>query len=103
MKTPKKAEKRPAIPGTIELGDVARDTITGFEGLVTAHHKYITGCDRISMQSRILGSKGEPQLAQGFDLPYCELLEKAVIKRIPAAAERGGPRDDPQRPFEDGR
>lgn len=34
----------------INLGDKARDTITGFEGICIVRSEYISGCTRVGLQ-----------------------------------------------------
>jgi hypothetical protein len=34
----------------IELGIVAKDKITGFQGTVTGHTRYISGCNQVLLQ-----------------------------------------------------
>ena len=43
----------------IDLGDVAKDTITGFEGVVVAQSKWLHGCVRMTLQPREL-KEGKP-------------------------------------------
>lgn len=74
-------EKRPAIDGVIELGDLARDRITGFEGVVVAATKWLENCDRIMLQPQKIKSDGSPHSPQSFDLPSCELIEKGVFQQ----------------------
>lgn len=46
------------IPGTdISLGDLAKDELTGFEGIATAHIRNLTGCDTVWLTSRTLTQK----------------------------------------------
>ena len=81
---------------TIELGDEARDTITGFKGIVTSFHKYIHGCARFGLQPREL-HEGKPITAQIFDLPQLELMTKANKLKISTTGDTGGPRTEPSR------
>lgn len=34
----------------VNLGDIVKDEITGFAGIVTGHARYITGCDQYLIQ-----------------------------------------------------
>lgn len=78
----------------IELGDVARDKITGFEGVVIANTQWIHGCDRLTLKPQKL-KKGIPIPSEGFDRPQLELVQKQAIV---AARKTGGPRPEPERP-----
>ena len=75
----------------IELGDVARDSITGFEGVVVARHEYQYGCVRFSVQPKALHD-GKPVDAQVFDEPQLVLVASSRHQEYAAAA---GPRPDP--------
>ena len=43
---------------TFDLGDAARDTVTGFEGTVTARAVYLTGVPRIGVSG--IDTTGRP-------------------------------------------
>lgn len=89
-KKKKKTEvKRLAIEGAIELGDVARDKVTGFEGVVIGESRWLENCDRLFIQPQKLQSNGEPQKSCTFDRPSCELIEKGTFK--PKVPQTGGP------------
>ncbi len=76
----------------IKLGDTARDTITGFEGVVVCISDYLHGCRRFSLAPRHLHD-GKPLEWQSFDEPQ--------VVAIPFPAEPGsgggGPRPEPFR------
>lgn len=78
----------------IRLGDVVRDTVTGFEGMAISEHTYLHGCRRISVQPQQL-HEGKIVEALTFDEP--QLL---VVKSQPLQGkrDRGGPRNEPARP-----
>ena len=79
----------------IGLGDTARDSITGFEGVVVCVSQWLYGCRRISIQPRQLDPNGKPVDYASFDEPQCELIglpETSVLSR-----EAGGPRPEPTR------
>lgn len=78
----------------IQLGDVARDTITGFTGVVIADTKWLHGCRRLTLQPAKLDDKGAPVMSQTFDEPQLERLPDTPIK---GTSETGGPRPEPER------
>lgn len=78
----------------MKLGDLAKDTITGFTGTVTARHEYLNGCVRFSLQSRAL-KDGAPLDPLTFDIEQLELVEAAEPRRVTPS---GGPHDEPKRP-----
>lgn len=75
----------------INLGDVARDTITEFEGTVVARTQWLTGCDRITLQPKVKKDGSVPESIT-FDEPTCELVKsnQPVPKRT-----TGGPQPEP--------
>lgn len=81
------------MKGAIALGDIARDTLTGFEGVVVAKTNWLHGCTRWTLQPRKL-EKGKLQETQSFDEPQLELVKKAVVATTSAT---GGPRSEPMR------
>lgn len=80
---------------TIEIGDKARDTITGFKGVVLGITTWFNGCRRHGLQSQKLDKDGKPIPLEWFDEPQLELVEQAAAG--PETAPTGGPRPDPVR------
>jgi hypothetical protein len=78
----------------IALGDVVKDTITGFKGVVVSRHDYLNGCVRLGIQPKGL-KDGKPIEAQVFDIEQCELVTAAKPRAVKPS---GGPRNDPARP-----
>lgn len=80
---------------TIQLGDIARDKITGFEGVVVSEHKWLHGCRRLGVQPTTLDKDGKVQEAHTFDEPQLELVTSQVAK---GTSDKGGPRPEARRP-----
>jgi len=78
----------------IELGDVARDTITGFTGVVICKSKWLHGCERFTLQPKEL-KDGKPIESSTFDEPQLELVPAET--RFATTAATGGPRPEPSR------
>lgn len=78
---------------TINLGDEARDTITGFAGVVIGDTKWLHGCRRLTLQPREL-KDGKPIDPISFDEPQLELVSTAAAS---GTSEKGGPRPEPVR------
>ena len=76
-----------------KLGDVARDTITGFKGVVIASCDWLHGCRRLTLQPQGLKDK-KPVEAQTFDAPQIQLLRRAAFM---GTSDTGGPRPEPRR------
>jgi hypothetical protein len=85
--------RRKAQVEVIDLGDVARDTVTGFEGVVVAKTKWLHGCERLTLQPRVL-HEGKPIESMTFDLPQLALVGQKVAEGTSAT---GGPRPEPRR------
>lgn len=95
----------------INLGDIVRDRITGFSGVAIGKHKWLTGCDTITVKPREL-KDGKPIDSLSFDVMQLEVVERGVLnfdaKPVdpshgdgPATyrepARKGGPREEPRR------
>lgn len=78
----------------IELGDVARDTITGFQGVVIADTKWLHGCRRLTLQPQTLDKDGKVQESMTFDEPQLAKVTAAVAA---GTGNTGGPRPEPRR------
>ncbi len=72
----------------INLGDKAKDKVTGFEGIVVARTVYLNGCARIGLQSDKL-KDGLPTETQWFDEPQLTLVKAQKIKT--GSRDTGGP------------
>lgn len=77
----------------IELGDTARDTITGFTGVVVAKTKWLHGCERLTLQPQEL-KDGKPIDAHTFDVPQLALVTSQIAT---GTSDTGGPRPEPTR------
>lgn len=76
----------------IKLGIKARDRITGFEGIIVHHTKFITGCDHVGLQP--VGDKDDPNPDCGnFDYRQVEVIDNTqiTIDDTDEDDERGGP------------
>lgn len=77
----------------IELGDLAKDSVTGFKGICVARTSWLFGCVRCALQPQDL-DHGKVMEAINFDEPQLVLLKKAAVKSVPAKAPArttGGP------------
>jgi len=74
---------------TINLGDKARDLVTGFEGICIARTKWLNGCVRCSLQSRGLDKEGKIGSQEVFDEPQLELIKSGVVPC--GSPDTGGP------------
>lgn len=77
----------------IKLGDKARDTITGYTGIVVADTTWLNGCRRLTLQAGEL-KDGKPIDSYCVDEGQLEKVEDAMAVR---EGKRGGPAPSPQR------
>lgn len=78
----------------IELGDKVKDKITGFEGIVDATTRFLSGCVRVLVVSPKL-KDGSP-VDHWFDEDRLELVSKSNLTKKEETT--GGERADPPRP-----
>jgi hypothetical protein len=64
-----------------ELGDLVRDKVTGFEGIVTSHAQHLTGCDRFWIEPRV-DSEGKTREGRWTDIDLLEIVEPNKIERV---------------------
>ena len=78
----------------IELGQMAKDTITNFRGVVVGKTTWLNGCARYGLQPKNL-KDGIPIEVQWFDEGQLEIIEDSE-QIEPRDNDRGGPRNDPK-------
>lgn len=80
----------------IDLGQQARDKITGFTGIITARASYITGCDQYGLTPPVADGKiGDTHY---FDEARIEITGRGILPADVTGAKNGGPnRDAPRR------
>lgn len=77
---------------TIELGDVAKDTITGFQGVVICDYKFLNGCRRLALQPTACDKDGKPIQDASFDIEQLVLVKKAKPRTVdPSGGSRPMP------------
>jgi hypothetical protein len=79
----------------VQLGDEARDTVTGFEGVCVARTEWLNGCWRMTLQPKSLDKDGKPCEGQTFD--DFQLVATKPKAQPVGNKETGGPRDAPVR------
>lgn len=70
-----------------ELGDKAKDKITGFEGIIVYRTQWLHNCNVYGMKSQEL-KDGMPRDNAQFDEPQLELVKE---KEIEKSRKTGGP------------
>jgi len=74
-----------------QLGDVLKDVVTGYEGVVLAITHYYTGCVHYCLQSRKLDKDGKERTWESYDESRLVIAGKAVQlpgRREPPIPER---------------
>jgi hypothetical protein len=79
----------------INLGQKAKDKITGFEGILIGRCQYLTGCDQYGIAPP--AKDGEVKNSQWFDEGRIEVLGKGVTIGEVTATKNGGPNRDAPR------
>lgn len=67
---------------SIELGDKARDKLSGTAGIVVCVAHWLYGCTRVSIQPDGKTKDGEPKSMLHLDEAQCEIIKKGVHKSI---------------------
>jgi len=70
-----------------KLGEKARHKISGFEGIVTGHAEYLTGCDRYQLLPEGVDKDGKPREAEWFD--------DSTLEGVAKTKKNGGPSSNP--------
>jgi hypothetical protein len=73
----------------IQLGDIAKDTVTGYEGTVIGRTEWLNGCWRLTIQAKMTKKDTAPSDGYSFDSQQCVLVKRGTHK---AKKETGGPR-----------
>lgn len=82
MATKKKSE----VPQMVELGDKAKDAITGQAGIVNAITDFLYGCRRIAIAPQVV-KDGKPVEMFVIDDPQTVVVEKQAIKPVQPAEQ----------------
>lgn len=61
------------------IGVKVRDRITGFEGIVTGHVRYLTGCDQFLVQPPVKEGNDFVE-ARWFDVNRLDVIEADVVR-----------------------
>ena len=65
-----------------ELGQEAEDIITGFKGIITAHIRYLSGCDQYCLSPRV-DNEGKHIDGRYVDEPALKLVKKGRKISLP--------------------
>lgn len=76
----------------IELGQKAKDKITGFEGILTARIQYLTGCDQYCIAPPAVDGKIPDSCY--FDEGRIGVLGRGILPEEVVTEKNGGPNID---------
>lgn len=63
---------------TVELGDQAKDPVTGFEGIVTEKTVFLNGCTQIGLTPKIDKTTGNRRDKEAFPAARVKLIKRGV-------------------------
>jgi hypothetical protein len=63
------------------LGDLVRDRVTHFEGIVTSHAQHLTGCDRLWVEPKV-DAEGRIREGRWVDIDMLEIIQPTAIERV---------------------
>lgn len=78
----------------LPLGRLARDTVSGFEGVIESRTEWLNGCFRIALAPNHLDKDGKMLDSKAFDAEQIELLPAQVHEEKPAERRTNGPMPD---------
>ena len=79
----------------IELGQKAKDKITGFEGIITARVTYLYGCDQYGIAPAVRDGKiGDTSY---FDEGRIEIIGRGILPEEVQVEQKGGIQRDAPR------
>ncbi len=76
-----------------KIGDLVKDELTGFEGIVTCHSRHITGCDTVWLTSQTAKNpEAKDPMERNFDVNRIKLIESNPlnIQGFPEDVEPAG-------------
>lgn len=74
-----------------ELGDVLKDTVTGFSGVCLGRSEYLTGCSHYGLQRKELTKDGKIAEYEWLDETRLEKVKSKSAKK----GRNGGPEQNP--------
>ncbi len=77
----------------INLGQKARDKITGFKGTITARAQYLYGCDQYCIVPTV-DKDGKIEKSEWFDEGRIEIISAGISPEDVRMEKPGGPQRD---------
>lgn len=76
------------------LGDLAKDKVSGYTGIVTSSTSFLNGCVRLGITPNKLDKEGKVQQTEVFDIEQVQVIKACSYKRV-TLIETGGDRPTP--------
>ena len=70
------------------MGKKAKDKITGFEGIITSKHIYLTGCNQYGIQPQV-DKDGKVPEKNNFDEGRIEITGEGISSKSVTAEQNG--------------
>lgn len=77
----------------VQLGDEAKDSVTGFSGVVVAITQWIHGCHRVTLQPKV-GKDGKYPDSASFDEPAVIVTKAKAVPKDNRSKKTGGVQND---------
>ena len=71
----------------VELGDLVKDSISGFQGVATQKVYYLQGCSRFCVSPQAVNKEGRIPDGYFFDEPQLIVVKKCVVNVNPKILE----------------
>ncbi len=75
----------------LPLGRRAKDTISGFEGIIESRTEWLNGCFRVGLAPDHLDKDGKMLDSRAFDAEQIHVFPEQVVKEKPVEARTNGP------------
>lgn len=80
-----------------KLGDLVKDKVTGFKGVIIAKTEWLNGCVRMALQPQGLTKEGKPFESYTVDVEQLEMVKDSACAPPEPVRAHGGPRPDATR------
>ena len=78
----------------LPLGRLAKDTVSGFTGIIESRTEWLNGCFRIALAPNHLDKDGKMMDAKAFDAEQIQLLPEHLHAEKPWERRTNGPMPD---------
>lgn len=81
----------------LPLGRLARDTVSGFQGIIESRTEWLNGCFRVALAPDHLDKDGKMLDSRAFDAEQIKVFPEQVVEEKPPAMRTDGPMPDAAR------